>query len=683
MSLVQLNKLSHGFGDTTLLKDASFSLGAGDRVALVGPNGSGKTTLMRLIAGHIEPDSGNVVTARRLRVAYLPQTGVAHAGRSLYEEADSAFAEGHALADEHAEVTSRLEQLSSDNDRQLQAELSRLHDVQEQIESSGYYEREERIHKVLRGLGFLEDQFESDCSTFSGGKQMRIALAGILLREPDVLLLDEPTNYLDLETRNWLLEYLLAYRGGVLLVSHDRFFLDAWATEVVELFGAGLKRYKGNYTRYEQRRAEDLQQLTADYERQQDQIRKLENFITRFRYNASKAKLVQSRVKELERITPIELPEGFRPIKLRLPAPPRSGSPVVELANIARSYNGENGSELRVIENLNLEFERGEKVALVGPNGAGKSTLMRILAHRDQRYSGSLAWGKDVHIGFFSEDLLDELQPEDTVLSIIERAAPTEVQPAVRDLLGAFLFKGDDIFKPFGVLSGGERTRLAMLRMLLRPINLLVLDEPTNHLDLVSKDVLLQALRDYSGTVVFVSHDRHFLESLAGRVVALEPQPNKAAEVKSYPGPYSYYQQRREAELSVLTGTASAAASGGMRRSGEGSAGGQGERVAISTEAKSEVGTAASNYQRQKFQKAELRKLERTAEASLAQLDQLESEREQLESQLSQPEVYTDGEAVKDIRAAMQRNEAQQLNLTERWEHAENTAAELRTELGL
>lgn len=663
MSLVQLNKLSHGFGDRTLLKDASFSLGAGDRIALVGPNGSGKTTLMRLIAGQVEPDSGDVSTARKLRVAYLPQTGVAHAGRTLYEEADSAFAEGHALADAHAEVTARLEQLSPDNNRELQAELSRLHDVQEQIESSGFYDREERIHRVLRGLGFREEQFASDCATFSGGKQMRIALAGILLREPDVLLLDEPTNYLDIETRDWLLEYLLSYRGGVLLVSHDRFFLDAWATEVVELFAAGLKRYKGNYTRYEQRRAEDLQQLTAEYERQQDQINKLESFITRFRYNASKAKLVQSRVKELERIEPIELPEGFRPIKLRLPAPPRSGSPVVELTNITRSYAGENGAVLKVLENLDLEFERGEKVALVGPNGAGKSTLMRILAQRDQGFSGSLSWGKDVQIGFFSEDLLDELLPEATVLSIIEEAAPTAVQPAVRDLLGAFLFKGDDIFKSFGVLSGGERTRLAMLRMLLRPINFLVLDEPTNHLDLVSKDVLLQALRDYSGTVVFVSHDRHFLESLAGRVVALEPMADRAAEVKNYPGPYAYYQRRREAELRNLDTAPSASSRANSPEPA--------------------VGAAAGDYHRQKAQKADLRKLERTAEAALAELDQLETERDKLEMQLSQPEIYTDGEAVKQIRTAMQHNEAQQSKLTEQWEHAEHAAAKLRTELGL
>ncbi len=667
MSLVQLSRLSHGFGDRTLLKDASFSLAAGDRVALVGPNGSGKTTLMRLIAGHMEADSGQVVTPRRLRVAYLPQTGVAHAGRSLYAEADSAFAEGHALADAHAEVTARLEQLSSANDRELQTELSRLHEVQEQIESSGYYDREERIHRVLQGLGFREDQFGSDCSTFSGGKQMRIALAGILLREPDVLLLDEPTNYLDLETRDWLLEYLLSYRGGVLLVSHDRFFLDSWATEVVELFAAGLKRYKGNYTRYEQRRAEDLQQLMVDYERQQDQIRKLESFITRFRYNASKAKLVQSRVKELERITPIELPEGFRPIKLRLPAPPRSGSPVVELSSISRSYQGENGVELKVLEHLNIEFERGEKVALVGPNGAGKSTLMRILAQRDQGYTGALSWGKDVRIGFFSEDLLEELPAEASVLSIIEEAAPTAVQPAVRDLLGAFLFKGDDILKPFGVLSGGERTRLAMLRMLLRPINFLVLDEPTNHLDLVSKDVLLQALRDYSGTVVFVSHDRHFLESLAGRVVALEPRPNRAAEVRNYPGPYSYYQRRCEAELRDAAGMPRATPSS----------------TSPSPSVATELGASAGEYQRQKAQKAELRRLERTAEASLTGLDQLEGEREKLESRLSEPEVYTDGEAVKEIRAAMQRNEAQQIQLTEQWEQAEHAAGELRKELGL
>lgn len=682
MSLVQLNRLSHGFGERTLLKDASFSLAAGDRVALVGPNGSGKTTLMRLIAGHIEPDSGQVVSARKLRVAYLPQTGVAHAGRSLYEEADSAFAEGHALAEAHAEVTARLEQLSPDNNRELQAELSRLHDVQEQIESSGFYDREERIHRVLRGLGFAENQFHSDCATFSGGKQMRIALAGILLREPDVLLLDEPTNYLDIETRDWLLEYLLSYRGGVLLVSHDRFFLDSWATEVVDLFAGGLKRYKGNYTRYEQRRAEDLQQLLAEYERQQDQINKLESFITRFRYNASKAKLVQSRVKELERITLIELPEGFRPIKLRLPAPPRSGSPVVELTSISRRYNGENGSELQVLADLNLEFERGEKVALVGPNGAGKSTLMRILAQRDQGFSGSLTWGKDVQIGFFSEDLLEELQPEATVLSIIEEAAPIAVQPAVRDLLGSFLFKGDDILKPFGVLSGGERTRLAMLRMLLRPINLLVLDEPTNHLDLVSKDVLLQALRDYSGTVVFVSHDRHFLESLAGRVVALEPRPHHAAEVKNYPGPYSYYQRRREAELSAAAASASATAA---RR---GAASGAAAIAKASTKASAasagpDLGVAAGEYHRHKAQKADLRKFERTAEATLSELDRVESEREKLELQLSEPEVYTNGEAVKDIRSAMQRNEQKQNQLAEQWEHAEHAAAELRSELGL
>ncbi|MDR0710498.1 MAG: ATP-binding cassette domain-containing protein, partial [Spirochaetaceae bacterium] len=499
MAFVQFTKVSLAFGDRDILKDVGLNLASGSRAALTGVNGSGKSTLMKVIAGKLAADSGERAIQKGSRISYLPQSGIVHAGRTLREEAETAYDSIAVLLDEMEAIGRALEDAKSDGGKtkSLLDEYSRL---QETVENSGYYNREQGIAAVLSGLGFAEADLDRNAEEFSGGWQMRIALAKALLETPDILLLDEPTNYLDIEARSWLENWLRSFTGGYLLVSHDRYFLDVTVTEVYELFQGSLKRYAGNYSDYEKVRQAEFDSLLKRYAEQQGEIAKLESLINRFRYKASKAAFVQERIKKLEKMERIEIPESLKKISIVFPPPPHSGRIALTLRGIGKSYGIH-----RVLVNLDLDLDSGERLVVVGRYGAGKTTLLRILAGADTAYEGSVQYGAGIAAGYFSQDAAEAMTgitaggQAQTVLEFLEADAPTALIPRIRDMLGAFLFRGDDIYKGVSVLSGGEKSRLALLKMLLRPVNLLILDEPTNHLDIYSKDIFLDTLKKFSG----------------------------------------------------------------------------------------------------------------------------------------------------------------------------------------
>lgn len=539
--MVQITNLCKDFAARPLFSNVTWRIGKEDRVGLVGENGTGKSTLLKIIAGLVEPSSGTIQMAKGGTVGYLPQEGIAVKGRTLFAEVMSALEELQEIEREIREITATLELVS--NDGQHDSLLERYGILQEEFRSKGGYTWEAMVGSVLRGLGFSPDDWEKQCDTFSGGWQMRIALAKLLLRKPKLLLLDEPTNHLDIEARNWLEGYLCEYPYAVVLVSHDRYFMDQVCRRITEVWNCTLTDFACSYSRYLEEREERIARLREVKQRQDEEIARMEDFITRFRYKADKAALVQSRIKQLEKIERIVLPAERRRVRFSFPEPPRSGRVVLDLKNIVKAYG-----ELVVLDGIDLTVEKGERISLVGHNGAGKSTLMRILAG-DAFQEGARTVGTNVALDYFAQDQAAALDTERTVYEEILADAPYDRVPILRDLLGTFLFSGDDIHKKVGVLSGGEKSRLALAKMLLRPSNLLLLDEPTNHLDLFTKDVLLDALQSFSGTLVFVSHDRYFVNALATRTVAVG-----GGRIVSYPGNYDDYLEKLGSEPAALAG---------------------------------------------------------------------------------------------------------------------------------
>jgi ATP-binding cassette subfamily F protein 3 len=530
--MLQLKNVNKQFADQVVLGNVDWHVRPTDRVGLCGENGAGKTTLLRLLAGQSEVDSGKVQLARGTTVGYLPQEGLEHTGRDLFTEVRSALTE---LLSVESELQSLENKISRET---MQADLERYCELQEIFRQRGGYTMQADIGRVLKGLGFAEDDWTRPCEHFSGGWQMRIALAKLLLQKPNLLLLDEPTNHLDLPARDWLEGYLAAYPHAVILVSHDRFFLDQVVTRIVEIWHAKLTDYPGNYSRYLMAREERVSALREAKARQDEEIARTEAFINKFRFNANKAALVQSRVKQLEKVERIQLPPERKKIGFSFPAPPKGGKLSVRLEKVSHGYG-----DLAVLEDVSLAVERGERIALVGANGAGKSTMMRLLAGVEEPREGVREEGHNMVMAYFAQDQARTLDPQLSVLEQITRAAPFDMVPQVRNLLGAFLFHGDDVHKRVSVLSGGERNRLALAILLLRPANLLLLVEPTNHLDIASKEVLLQALKGYKGTLVFVSHDRYFVDALANRVVEVA-----ARRATSYLGDYEDFLQSKSGE---------------------------------------------------------------------------------------------------------------------------------------
>ena len=533
--MIQLSDLTKSFGDRVLFDHVTWQIGDGERVGLCGPNGAGKTTLLKILGGMEESDSGAVVKPAGLTIGYLPQDGLTHSGHTVFEEASSAFQPLLDIKAEMHDIEHKLADASIPQDEH-DAMLSRYAELQDRFRLDEGYSMDLRIATVLRGLGFDSDDSNRPCETFSGGWQMRIALAKLLLGRPNLLLLDEPTNHLDLEARNWLEEYLGTYPYAVILVSHDRYFLDAVVTRITDVHLRKLTDYVGNYSKYVEQRDAMLERLRQAKREQDEEVARVKMFIDRFRYQATKAAQVQSRIKMLEKVVPIEVPPERKRIHFRFPACAKSGRTVLEVKHASKAY-----AELKVLEKIDLHIERGDRIALVGPNGAGKSTLMRMLSGEEAPDSGQRIVGHQVVIEYFAQDEAVRLDPTLTVYETLETGSPSDMVPAIRNLLGGFLFTGDDIYKKAGVLSGGERTRLAVARMLLRPSNTLLLDEPTNHLDLDSKDVLLDALEDYGGTLIIVSHDRYFVEKLATKIIEIGH-----GQALVYPGTYKEFLWHKE-----------------------------------------------------------------------------------------------------------------------------------------
>ncbi|MCI7037303.1 MAG: ABC-F family ATP-binding cassette domain-containing protein [Spirochaetia bacterium] len=640
MAFVQFSKVSLAFGDRDILKNVSVNLQSGTKSALTGANGAGKSTLIKIMAGLIEPDSGERIAQKDSRIAYLPQSGLVHSGCSLKEEADKAFQWGYDIQKKADEIGELLKSNPSNSDK-LAVEHSELI---ARLEESGWYRREMLSESVLLGLGFSRSDFEKRTEEFSGGWQMRIALAKALMCGPDILLLDEPTNYLDIEARNWLEKFLSDFKGGFLLVSHDRYFLDHTVNIVYELFGGDLKRYPGNFTHYEEVRKVELESLIAEYEKQQQEIHHLEEFINRFGYKATKAAQAQERQKMLDKIleNKIEIPENLKKIHFTFPEAPHSGQLVLTLENVCKNYDG----GPNVINSLNLVVEKNERLVVAGRNGAGKSTLLRILAGVDSNYSGTVKYGAGVAVGYFSQDSAEKICGNQTILEYLEEHCPLELIPKMRDMLGAFLFRGDDVFKSINVLSGGEKSRIALLELLLRPVNLLILDEPTNHLDMHSKDVLLDALKDFGGTVIFVSHDRGFIEDLSTKVLELHPGLSR-----EFPGDYKYYMQRLEDEANGLAGGSSSQV--------------QSETARIQPKSETKL-----SWEEQKKQDAEKRKLVKEVERLEKEILDAEEKKESLEAEMGRPEVYSNGEKAKSVQKKIDEIGLLLDELNARWEEA-------------
>jgi ATP-binding cassette subfamily F protein 3 len=642
--MIQFQSLTKSFGERVLFDAVTWQVDDGERVGLCGPNGAGKTTLLRMLAGLDEPDAGQITRPAALTVGYLPQDGLEHEGRTLFDEASSAF---QPLLDARAEID-RIEHALADPalpDGEHEALLVRYHDLTELFQRSEGHSIELRVTQVLEGLGFSKRHFDNPTESFSGGWQMRIALAKLLLGRPTLLLLDEPTNHLDLDARNWLEEYLVSYPHAVILVSHDRFFLDSVVTKIADISLRTITDYVGTYSKYLVERDARLELLRKAKHEQDEEIARMRAFIDRFRYQATKAAQVQSRLKMLDRVVPIEVPPERKRVHFTFPACPKSGRMVLELSGVHKAY----GTNV-VFDRISLHVERGDRIALVAPNGAGKSTLMRMLAGAEAPDAGTRRDGHQVVAQYFPQDAATALDPTKTVYGTLEADSPVAMVPMIRNILGGFLFAGDDIYKKVAVLSGGERTRLAVARMLLTPANTLLLDEPTNHLDLDSKDVLLEALEDFGGTLIFVSHDRYFVDRLATKIIEVGH-----GGIESYPGTYEQFLWSRSERQKGATPTPARPVAAPKAPAAP-SPKGPGDRQPPTAKRHERT------YEEKKRSDAEARKRQRATEERERRISDLEAriaERERtikdLEAQMAAPGFYDRRETADNVVAEHQR----------------------------
>src|SRR5579872_5194558 len=532
--MIQLQGAGKRFGSKLLFENCDWLITPKERTGLVGANGTGKSTLLKILGGMESLDYGSMTAMKGITQGYLPQDGLTLSGKTIFAECMSVFSDLHEMERELDTLHHSLAELDPAS-ADYAAAADRLHHIDSEFRNRDGYAIEAQVGTVLDGLGFRKEDWTRRTEEFSGGWQMRIALAKLLLEKPNMLLLDEPTNHLDLEARNWLEQYLSTYPYAYVLISHDRYFLDITVNKTVEIWNKQIHFYSGNYDKYLAQKTERRTQLEAAYRNQRDRIEQLEAFINRFRYQATKAKQVQSRIKELDKIERIEIPPDEQTIHFSFPQPKPSGRVVAEFKDVSKNYGPKH-----VFSGASFIIERGDRIALVGINGAGKSTMIKLLAGTEPLTSGSYTLGHNALPDYFAQDQYKELDANATMLDDLSSAAPRSKQTELRTLLGCFLFSDDDVFKRIGVLSGGERNRYALARMLLAPSNFLLLDEPTNHLDMRAKDVLLEALSKYSGTVVFVSHDRYFIDNLATRVFEIED-----GHVHVYPGNYEDYLWRK------------------------------------------------------------------------------------------------------------------------------------------
>lgn len=550
--ILLVDKIEKSFGVRTLFSGATLQINAGERYALVGPNGAGKTTLLKIIMGIDSPDAGSITFAKDTNVGYLEQETKLASDTTIIQEVMDAAIEIKSMGERAEELQLKIAEAGESGDVP-RALLDEYGHVQDRFERLGGYELESNARQILAGLGFKPSDFDQPCSEFSGGWQMRIALAKLFLRHPDVLLLDEPTNHLDLESVQWLRGFISAYEGAVLIVSHDRAFMDACVDHVAALENRRITTYTGNYSSYLKQREDNLEQMRAKRAAQEREIAHMQVFVDKFRYKPTKAAQAQERMRRIEQIKSelVILPEGHKHVHFKFPDPPRSGDMVIKLEGLTKRF----GSKT-LYENADLTLYRGDRVALVGPNGAGKSTLLKLLLGKEAPSEGTRELGVNVGVAYYAQHQLEGLNEANTVLQEIDSVAPTWTVPQQRSLLGAFLFAGDDVDKRVRVLSGGERARLALAKMLVAPEALLCLDEPTNHLDIDSVDMLEEALKNFPGTIVLISHDEHLVRSVANRVVDI-----RDGKMTVYDGDYEYYLFKRE-DLAQRAAAAAASAPG-------------------------------------------------------------------------------------------------------------------------
>lgn len=604
MVTFQVKDLNLAFADRDILKDVSFTLDGRSRCALTGANGCGKSTLLKVITGQIPSDSMTLSRTKGICVSYLPQSDIVLDDKTVYDTAEEGFQRFRVLADEAEELRQGL------NESNYEARLARISEIEERLEAVSWDRRRGRIEQILQGLGFARPDFDRPAREFSGGYQMRIALARILVEDPDILLLDEPTNYLDIEAIVWLKSYLKNFDGGLMLVSHDVGFLDDTVNVVYELFKGKLTRYSGNYSAYLKQREIEISEIMRRHQAQQSEIEKTERFIERFRYKATKSRQVQSRITALEKMDLVEIPDHLKKVSFSFPPAPHSGNDVMIVEHLGKAY----GSHV-IFSDFSFIIRKKERLAITGRNGTGKSTLLRLLANQDSSFEGIIRDGAGVRKGYYAQESEKTLDPDNTVLGEIEGIADTADIPRLRNLLGSFLFQGDDVTKPVRVLSGGEKSRLALLKILLHPANLLLLDEPTNHLDVNTREMLLEAIQAYDGTVVFVSHDTDFIKKLATRILYLSEEGPQFFE-----GDYEYFsyklEEKEKAFLSVPE----------KKKENE-------EKAAPSSKL---------DHRQQKEKRNLITRLERECDALIEKISRLEAEVKDIDMQMSREEVYSD-----------------------------------------
>lgn len=637
--MIWIENVSKCFGERVLLRNATLMIDKSDRIGLVGPNGAGKSTLLALIMGREVADSGQVHVAKGITFGYLPQEVIPGEQRTVLQEALLASAERDQLLAQRSQIERQLADGGA-VDEHLQKRLLRQYgDIQHRLELIASDDLEPRAKTILAGLGFNTNDFDRPLSQFSGGWVMRAVLARLLVSQPDFLLLDEPTNHLDLEALVWFQDYLRSFTGGMLVISHDREFLNSMATSIVELRHGQLTRYTGNYEDYVRQRDARLQLLESAQKNQQRKIAQVERFIERFRAKATKARQVQSRIKMLQKIERIEIPDLEPTVDFRFPQPEKAGKIVIELVDVHKSY----GSKC-VYEHLNLRLERGEKIALVGPNGAGKSTLLKLMAGVISFEQGERRVGRDVRCAYYTQFRHEMLDLDKTVLQEAMSTTRNHPETYVRTLLGAFLFHGDDVFKPVGVLSGGEKSRLALVKILLDPPNLLLMDEPTIHLDLDSIEALIEALNQFTGTLVMISHDIYVIRNVAEKIIRVEQ-----GRLTVYPGDYDYYQWRRAQETSLPHATVIEPAEPVT------------VRHARQEQKRREAQQRNEHYRRQKQLQDELAEIEQ-------QLGQMQHKQDELSNLLQSPETYKKRTDIAELSRQFSLVQGAIEQLNRRWE---------------
>ncbi|MFA7018100.1 MAG: ABC-F family ATP-binding cassette domain-containing protein [Sphaerochaetaceae bacterium] len=649
MGTLQLQNINLAYGGRDLLKEVSLTLSARARAALTGANGSGKSTLLRIISGEITSDSGFITTSKGMRISYLPQSDIVHSGTSLFLEVEKGYFRFAPILARKQAIEHELSNIGTSDS--AHALIEELHQIQEMLLSTSYFRREAYIEQVLKGLGFLRQDFNRNCEEFSGGWQMRIALAKVLVEEPDVLLLDEPTNYLDIEARIWLRNYIRQFKGMVVMVSHDQDFLDETVEEVYELFNGNLTRYSGNYSAYQKQRTQELEQIEKAFRIQQKEIERTQQFIERFRYKASKAKQVQSREKQLEKLEKVEIPPHLGTLSFSFPDPPHSGNDVIIVEGLTKNYG-----DLPIFQDLSLVVNKGDRLAVTGRNGAGKSTLLRLIAQVDRQFGGKLQLGAGVKIGYFAQDSEDTLYPANTVLEEVEAIADTSDIPRLRTLLGSFLFSNDDVDKRISILSGGEKSRLALAKILLHPANLLLLDEPTSHLDINAKAMLLEALKAYQGTVVFVSHDTHFIKNIANRILYLSEDPPELFE-----GDYSYFSWKLE-QKEAFEPT-------------------QTEQERVPPQLKSDA--SSSNWKETNRLKNRYRNLQKEAEELLTKIDKKQETISAVIEEMALEHNYIDSNRITALITKKTRLEKEHTQMEEQWFALHEEIHDLEVTLGV